>query len=226
MHYLYKIRIVPILYATVITFMLLLALLALAGNAQLPMPLRVFSVQSGSMAPAIPTGSVVFVQAREEYNVGDVITFNSPTAVPITHRIEDSFLDEDTGSQLLYRTKGDANDAADADPVRPASIIGRTVWHIPLLGYALGSVQSELGLMLLIVIPATLIIYHEAQTLLAELKKQWANRGTNHGTIHFRTAANLRHPAANGPLPLLRTHEVYRNGKRDRMIYKFPANNQ
>jgi len=70
-------------------------------------------VQSGSMEPAIHTGSVVMVKPASDYKIGDVITFGevSKTKAPITHRIYDIKV---VDGNPVYITKGDANNAPDA----------------------------------------------------------------------------------------------------------------
>ena len=57
-------------------------LLPIPGNYQL------LTVLSGSMEPAIHTGSVVFVKPVNEYKVNDIITFGeiSKTKVPKSNR--------------------------------------------------------------------------------------------------------------------------------------------
>ncbi|WP_088902107.1 signal peptidase I, partial [Halorubrum lacusprofundi] len=74
-------------------------------------------VQSGSMEPAIGTGSVVFVAQRpaEMLGVGDVILFaDSPTGPTTTPRVNEKHQGE---SSIRFRTNGDANEDPDPEPV-------------------------------------------------------------------------------------------------------------
>ena len=66
----------------VIALFLIVAILPIPGNVELKI------VQSGSMEPAILTGSIVVIKPSSAYEVGEVITFGSDTKtqVPTTHR--------------------------------------------------------------------------------------------------------------------------------------------
>ena len=91
-----------------------------------------YVVLSGSMEPVYHVGSLIYVKkaAPEEIVVGDPITFYmSDGDMVATHRVIEIMPD---GS---FRTKGDANDAADGAPVPVGSLIGRPVFTIPQLGY-------------------------------------------------------------------------------------------
>ncbi len=94
-----------------------------------------FVVLSGSMEPAYPTGSLIYVKAAgaEEVQVGDPITFRKSGDIVATHRVV--AIDQAAGS---FTTKGDANDAADASPVPYQALIGIPVFCIPYLGYVSG----------------------------------------------------------------------------------------
>jgi signal peptidase len=135
-----------------------------------------FVVQSGSMEPAIQTGSVVVVKPARStgsgqaagYQVGDVITFGpvSKTKSPTTHRIVEVKAD---GS---YLTRGDANNADDMSTVSRFEIIGKVLFSVPYVGYAVAAAQKPWGFGLIIVIPAVLIIYEEVRNIRKELAKR------------------------------------------------------
>ena len=142
-----------------------IALTGIYAGDKLPGGWRVFSVQSGSMEPAISTGSLVFVRPSGSYAEGDVITFLSePDAdarnqfVTTTHRVVE--ITEVDGSPV-FTTKGDANNANDAETVQAPEVLGKSVGHVPYLGYPVAYAKTQAGFIMLIVIPATLIIYSE-----------------------------------------------------------------
>lgn len=91
-----------------------------------------FIITGGSMAPAIPTGSVTIVQSvpPSEVRVGDVVTYSQAGRV-VTHRVVEMSSD---GS---FRTKGDANAVADPERLSFGSRAGVVRANVPLLGYAL-----------------------------------------------------------------------------------------
>src|SRR4030042_5431631 len=118
-------------------------------------------VLSGSMEPKIHTGSVAAVKPVKEYKIGDVITFgeNTKTKTPTTHRICE--IKEDGGVKS-YITKGDANNAPDQKPVSEKEILGKVLFSVPYLGYAVAAAQKPVGFLLIVIIPAVIIIYEEA----------------------------------------------------------------
>ncbi len=89
-----------------------------------------YQILTGSMEPAIPTHSVVYVKAckPERLRVGDVITYRlgSESALVQTHRI--AAIDQD---QALLTTKGDANQSVDQTRVKAENVLGRVEFHIP-----------------------------------------------------------------------------------------------
>ena len=99
-----------------------------------------FVVQSASMEPTIPTGSVVFVNTKDtEVEEGDIVTYSlslgDDKAVFVTHRV--SRIDTDSG---LIQTKGDNNDSADGW-LEPSAITGTVVKYVPWCGFVLDSLQ-------------------------------------------------------------------------------------
>jgi signal peptidase I len=102
---------------------------------------EIYDVVSGSMEPALPVGSVVYVEPvmPEEVAVGDIIAFSSGDSV-ITHRVTENRIVEGE----IY-TKGDANDTADFSPVAYDQVIGRVKYHLPLLGQLLFLYGSTVG---------------------------------------------------------------------------------
>lgn len=128
-------------------------------------------VQSGSMEPAIKTGSVVFIKKQPSYAVGDIVTFgvSSSKSLPTTHRIISEQLQ---AGQLVYQTKGDANE--DPDPVftSPRNIVGRALFSVPYLGYVLDFARKPLGFVLIVVIPALAVVFDEGLSIYREIRKR------------------------------------------------------
>ena len=106
-----------LLVAVVITIAILLALsfFNLTGTYEIKV------VKSGSMAPAIKTGSLVLIQPTIAYQEGEIITYgrDTKTEVPTTHRITKVRVEN---GRRLYTTQGDANDDPDPREVTPAEI--------------------------------------------------------------------------------------------------------
>lgn len=120
-----------------------------------------YIVQSGSMEPSIPTGSVVFVTETdaESISTGDVVTYQKRgNEVPITHRVVD-IKRNDESMRLI--TKGDANENRDTEPVYRSEIVGTVAFSIPYIGYIIRFGQTTLGWFVLVFVPLVLWIFSE-----------------------------------------------------------------
>ena len=131
--------------------------------------LKMFAVKSGSMEPEVGKGSIVFTKPASEYMVGDIITYQiSNGSDYVTHRI--SGIEEDE-SKMYYRTKGDANSSEDFAAVSDDRIVGKLLFKVPYVGFFVQYTKTLPGLMLLIIIPATIIIYEEVKKIRIEAKE-------------------------------------------------------
>lgn len=114
---------------------------------------RSFTVMSGSMEPAIATGDVVVDEtiSPRAAKPGDVVTFPAPDGSKrlITHRLRT--ISEDRG-QVRAETKGDANNTVEHWQVPADGHIGRVVYRVPKVGYALAAVISPGGRVVLLVV--------------------------------------------------------------------------
>lgn len=145
-----------------------IVLFLLASVLPIPGGVKSFVVQSGSMEPAIHTGSIVVIRAQDNYQQGDVITFGprSKTKPPTTHRIIEVKAD---GS---FVTKGDANEDKDIRTVSRYEVIGKVLFSVPFLGYAVAAAQKPLGFAIIVVVPAVIIIWEEAGKIWREVRKK------------------------------------------------------
>lgn len=99
---------------------------------------------SGSMRPTLNIGDLLIIEgglSAEDVHVGpedgDIIIFRdpkNPSGIPIVHRAIDKFQERE---MWYFRTKGDNNSNPDSWRVPEDYLIGRVIWHIPLLGYFL-----------------------------------------------------------------------------------------
>lgn len=172
---------------------LIFAVLAflLAPRFGLVTPFEIKIVKSGSMAPKIPTGSVVLIQPETAYNVGDVITFgnDSPTSIPTSHRIVSERVQDGV---TYYTTKGDANNAPDQNETPGDKIIGKVTYSLPAVGYILAFSKTQLGFTLLVLIPAALVILYELIGIVKEVQAM-RKRKRDEGAV-ARLAAESREP--------------------------------
>jgi signal peptidase len=131
---------------------------------------KILSVLSGSMEPAIHTGSVVVIKPESQYKIGDVVTFGKDTKkeVPTTHRIVNSRV---LDGVVLFSTKGDANNSTDSMEVKQSDIHGKVLFSVPFAGYIIDFVRKPVGLILVVVLPALYVIYDEIRKIFAEIGK-------------------------------------------------------
>lgn len=163
-------KIFKTIYYIVLTGLIAIALLFIVSVFPVTGNIKLMTVLSGSMEPKIHTGSIVVVKSVADYKVGDIITFgqNTKTEVPTTHRIAEVKVEN---GEMVYKTKGDANNGEDNKEVSRKDIIGKVYFSLPYLGYAIDFVKKPFGLMIVIVIPAIIIIYDEINKIGREVKK-------------------------------------------------------
>ncbi len=126
-------------------------------------------VRSGSMEPAIKTGSVIMVRPAENYKVGDIITFRQDEKISVTHRIFAEKKNKE--GEAVYTTKGDANSKDDGNSVKRSDIIGKLQFRAPFAGYAVETAKKPWGFALIIVLPSAMIIMNEAANIRNEIRR-------------------------------------------------------
>lgn len=105
-----------------------------------------YVVRSGSMEPAIKTGSLCFVNTHSPYDdikAGDVIAFRIATGDLVTHRAI-------TVTDQGIETKGDNNDTSDGISTDRTNYIGKTIFSIPEVGRALVLISQPKGIILIL----------------------------------------------------------------------------
>ena len=142
-----------ILVAIAVALAVLLVGVRLAG-------LQVFAVLSGSMEPAYPVGSLIYVRRADPLTLrsGDVITFLLDENTVATHRIVEVVPDDTDATVVRFRTKGDANSAEDGTLVHCKNVIGTPVFRIPYLGYAADYIQHPPGTYVAVSVGALLLL--------------------------------------------------------------------
>jgi signal peptidase len=113
---------------------------------------RSFIVLSGSMSPTFNEGAYIITRQTdpEDIQAGDIVSYyvDMENHTILTHRVEQ----RDEGAALAFRTKGDANDVADRDPVAPEAILGVAFFWVNGLGKLLLSLRQPLNLLVCVVI--------------------------------------------------------------------------
>ena len=138
-----------------VVFLILFVLVLLVLSPLLPTKeyISTHIVSTGSMEPAINTGSIAFSTLKsEEINKGDIIVFSSPenSEITIIHRVKDIQGEE-------YITKGDNNESEDNWTVFQSNIKGEVLFSISYLGYAVEWMKTTTGFITLLVLPGLIL---------------------------------------------------------------------
>ncbi|MBE6547293.1 MAG: signal peptidase I [Ruminococcaceae bacterium] len=122
-----------------------------AGN-QLPMPFGfgMSVVQSGSMEPELSVGDLIIVQKTKNYELGDMIVFQSGRSL-VVHRIV-------AMDDQKVVTRGDANNAADEEYVKYDSIKGEVTGVVPKIGYVVDVLKSTPVMVTLLALSVVLYV--------------------------------------------------------------------
>lgn len=153
------------------SIVLILALGTLLAFTVLPIPggLDARVVQSGSMEPAISTGSLIFIRSAEQYSEGDIITFRrNDRETPTTHRVI-KVREED--GETFFVTKGDANTSQDMEEVSESAVLGSVRLTVPFVGYVIDFARQPIGFLLIVIIPAVAIGTDEVRKILREIRR-------------------------------------------------------
>lgn len=133
---------------------------------------RAFIVSSGSMEPTLQTGSLVVTKYTHPsiLKKDDIITFIAPTKEKplVTHRITTI---SQKKSLTTMKTKGDNNKNEDTWILAGGSVVGKSLFSIPYLGYLFNFTQTKIGILLFILLPAIYIILDEISTIIKTLKE-------------------------------------------------------
>lgn len=134
--------------------------------------IKSFVVQTGSMTPALPVGSVIYIQKELGYKPGDMIAFKNAADQTVTHRVTGVGFREN----VIYITKGDANKAIDADPVPADRVLGKVFFHIPQVGYLIEFLKMPQGFALAVILPTIAFILSELWAIKKEVDRHIERR--------------------------------------------------
>ncbi|WP_262481743.1 signal peptidase I SipW [Bacillus sp. CH30_1T] len=149
-----------VLYLVLFTMIIVVVSSKAAGGEPEIFGKQIKTVLSGSMEPGIQTGSIIAVKPGGDmtrFKNGDVITFKQEENMLVTHRVVEVMK---SGEHVMYKTKGDNNDAADLEPVLSENVVGEyTGFTIPYIGYFMNTMNSKNGAFLFIIPGLLLLCY-------------------------------------------------------------------
>jgi|GEM_PF-1087923 len=160
-------------------FAVLLATFFVVLSPMLPTKKYIYTyiVATGSMEPAIKTGSIALVRPVEVKTVkkGDIITFTSPNdpKQTILHRVYEV---KEKNNSRFFRTKGDNNNAPDSWTVSSMAVKGSYISAIPYLGHPAALLKTQKGFVLLIIIPAIILAILQVKTIKEGIEEEVERR--------------------------------------------------
>lgn len=104
---------------------------------------RVVIITGSSMEPTLLPGDICVALKGSSAQAGDVILFQERGSKAVVHRV----IGMEEGPR--FRTKGDANEVEDRDPLAPEAVVGRVVWVLPLGSAGQGWIRATMGATLL-----------------------------------------------------------------------------
>lgn len=104
-----------------------------------------YTILTGSMQPKYAPGTLVVVKPVDAsaIGVGTVITYQLHSGEPtvVTHRVVG--VSYAANGEPEFITQGDANDAADLEPVKPVQVRGALWYAVPKLGWASTAIDQD-----------------------------------------------------------------------------------
>ena len=149
--------------------MVLTGINAKSGRATTVLGYGFMAVQTGSMTPEYPVGSVIIIKETDpsKLSKNDVITFYSShpqlNDMIVTHRIVD-VIDDGDGT-YSFTTKGDANTINDEYPAEGEKVIGKVLAKSSLMQKLVNLRQNPATFFVLILLPMCVIIAYEVFTI-------------------------------------------------------------
>ncbi len=140
---------VNIIFYPMLTLIFVLLILFACG-------IKPYITMSGSMEPAIQTGSVCFVNIKADYDdmkTGDVIAYRTSAGGLVTHRVI-SVREEG------LETKGDNNDVSDGVSTTALNFHGETLFSVPYVGYVLKALQKPVNFAMIIIVVIGIFLFN------------------------------------------------------------------
>ena len=165
----FLIAILCMMLLIVLIFFLYLGDILITGGSATPL-FSTYIVVSESMVPTIDVNDAIVVKRENDrnYNIGDIITFNSSIenyeGEAVTHRIVNK--ESATSDSSIYTTKGDNNSRIDPATVRTESIYGKVLFKIPNLGTIQSFFAKPSNFFISLIIPAMIVILYDIGRIL------------------------------------------------------------
>jgi signal peptidase len=118
-------------------------------------------IETGSMAPRYPAGSLAIIEPVDPADVrpGMTVVFEDPLVRGrlVAHRVVRRL----PGRSPAWATKGDANAENDPAPVHATALQGRVRWAIPGVGRAVSALPGRWAGALFVGVPLAILLFTE-----------------------------------------------------------------
>ena len=168
-----------IIVIVVLAFVLMVCLQRFSGNKISFLNYRMFTVVTGSMEPKYKIGDVLIAKekAPNEIKIGDAISYLAEKGEiknnVVTHEVVN--ITKNENGEYLFHSKGIANLIEDPI-VHEKQLYGVVVYKTKLLSYIRKIISTDLGMLLLIIIPILYIIISEMIAILIEKEEKRKER--------------------------------------------------
>lgn len=164
-----------IIVLLVLSFVLMVCLQRFSGNKISFLDYRIFTVVTGSMEPKYKIGDVLIAKEKDpsEIKIGDAISYLAEKGEiknnVVTHEVVN--ITKDESGAYLFHSKGIANLVEDP-VVHESQLYGVVVYKLKLLSFVRKIISTDLGMLLLIIIPILYIIVSEMISILIEKEEK------------------------------------------------------
>ena len=164
-----------IIVVVVLAFVLIVCLQRFSGNKISFLNYRMFTVVTGSMEPKYKIGDVLIAKEKDpsEVKIGDAISYLAEKGEiknnVITHEVVN--ITQNEKGEYLFHAKGLINLVEDP-VVHESQLYGVVVYKTKLLSFVRKIISTDIGMLLLIIIPILYIIVSEMIAILIEKEEK------------------------------------------------------
>lgn len=164
-----------IIMVVVLAFVLIVCLQRFSNNKISFFDYRIFTVVTGSMEPKYKIGDILIAKekAPNEIRVGDAISYHANSGEAknnvVTHEVVNIIQNEN--GEYLFRSKGLVNLVEDPI-VHEDQLYGVVVYKTKLLSFIRRIINTDIGMLCLIIIPIIYIIVSEMISILIEKEEK------------------------------------------------------
>ena len=164
-----------IIVLVVLSFVLMVCLQRFSNNRVSFLNYRMFTVVTGSMEPKYNIGDVLIAKEKDpsKIKVGDAISYLASKGEVknnvVTHQVVS--ISKDENGKYLFHSKGIANLIEDP-VVHEDQLYGVVVYKTKLLSSVRKIISTDIGMLVLIIIPIVYIIVSEMIAMLIEKEEK------------------------------------------------------